>query len=58
MGQATAALKECSQSVGLMYDGKGLAGKPLARVSHSSYSIWAGDPFEKCMAGKGYKSDN
>ena len=58
MGQATAVLKECSDTAGMLYDEKGLGDKPLAQVSHTSYSIWAGDPFETCMAGKGFKKNN
>lgn len=55
MKQAAADLQECAGAGGLMYDGKGLDGKPVAYVSKNTYSSSAGEPFEKCIMAKGYK---
>lgn len=58
MTQATADLEECAGDGGFYYDGKGLDGKPVAYVSQRTYSNTAGEPFEKCIMGKGYKKSN
>lgn len=58
MKQAAADLKECAGAGGMMYDGKGLEGKPVAYVSKRTYASSAGSPFEKCITGKGYKKSN
>ncbi len=55
MKQATKDLEACAGALGMLFDGKGLKGKPVAYSSQGTYSAGLGAPFEKCMMGKGYK---
>jgi len=53
--QAEKDLRFCADKAYLLYDPKGLKGKPLAFSSYRTY-YWGGaqKPFESCMTNKGY----
>ena len=53
--QASKDLEACAGASGMLFDGKGLKGKPVAYSSQRTYSAGLGTPFEKCMKGKGYR---
>jgi len=55
MKQATKDLEACAGASGMLFDGKGLKGKPVAFTTQMTYSAGLGTPFEKCMKGKGYR---
>lgn len=55
--QMTKDLEMCSQKGGLIFQKTGYQGGPVAISSQTSYEMYMGDPFEKCMTRIGYKKE-